>query len=488
MKILFVCKGDLRRFFPSVAAALREQYGFAVSAVAFATPATRALVRPGVFDEVHNLAAHLKQWTRQYDVDECAGSLAEADFCEPECLNSMILSDRIVSRYRFDRVVKIVAGIHDFWRTVMDTVQPDAVLGEIASVSEWIGWSLAKRRNISYLTPYPTPVAERFFFIDSPAGAWDAMERAYAELRDRELSADESQQAAQFLHQFRTQRLKPPSLARGLRSPFHLDPTRWIQRLKRVPFRVTTYFEDGDLEVGSFHGTPPWQSIWADIVKVLQHVVAESTGFEHQAVKGKTAYFALHSQPEFTTDVRAPFFTNQVALAENIARSLPVGYRLVVKEHPGMKGERAPGYYRQLKRLYNVRLLSPSVDSHELILNSDVVLAITGTTAWEGILYEKPVIAFGPLGYRFFDLLYECGNVTELPWLIREALQGFRPDRRRLLKLVWSLLKSAHRGEWGDSLADSRILDRSNVDRIAQAVVAELSSRVSTTAASSISV
>jgi len=482
MKILFVCKGDLRRFFPSVAAALREQHGCRVSAVTFATPATRALARLGVFDEVHNLAAHLKQWTRRHAVDECSNLLTAADFYQPEYLNAMILSDRIIGRYRFERVVKIVAGIADFWRTALDTLQPDAVLGEIASVSEWIAWSLAKQRGVRYLAPYPTPVAQRFFFIDSPTGGWDAMERAYAEVRNRELSSGEYRQAAQFLHQFRAQRLKPPSLARGLRSPFNLDPARWMQRLGRIPSRVATYLEDGDVEVGSFHGTPPWEPVWADTMRILRHVAAEATMFERQVVEGPTAFYGLHTQPEFTTDVRAPFFTNQVALAEDIARSLPVGYRLVVKEHPGMKGERPLAYYRPLKRLYNVRLLSPAVDSHELILRSDAVFAITGTTAWEGILYEKPVIAFGPLGYRFFELLYECRNVTDLPWLIREAMRNFRPDRRRLLKLVWSLLESAHRGEWGDSLADARILDRSNINGIAHAIVAELSSQVAATA------
>ncbi|HKS96017.1 MAG TPA: hypothetical protein VJV74_07765, partial [Terriglobia bacterium] len=332
-----------------------------MSAVTFATPATRAVVRLGVFDEVHNLAAHLKQWTRQHDVDECSKLLGATDFSEPEHLNAMLLSDRIVGRYRFERVVKTVAGIGDFWRTTLDALQPDALLGEIASVSEWSAWSLAKQRNIRYLAPYPTPVAQRFFFIDSPTGGWDAMEKAYAEAGNRELSTDEQRQAAQFLHQFRAARLKPASLARGLRSPLQLDLARALQRLARVPSRVATWLEDGDAEVGSFHGTPPWEPVWADTLRILRHVTTEATMFERESVEGKTAFFGLHTQPEFTTDVRAPFFTNQIALAENIARSLPVGHRLVVKEHPGMKGERPLSYYRPLKKLYNVRLLSPAV-------------------------------------------------------------------------------------------------------------------------------
>lgn len=478
----------MRRFFPSIARVLKQQYGYAASAMTFTTPATAALSGLGIFEPVHNLAEHLKQWTRGHGVDECIRILEHADLCQAENLSSMVHGDRIISQYRFERVMKMVAGIYDFMHSVLGRVQPDAVLGEIASVTEWMAWSAATRRNIPYLVPYPTPVAKRFFFIDSPAGGWEAMERLYGSARNRELSADESRLAEDFLRQFRSRRIKPPFLARSLRSPVRPDPVRWAQRIGRIPFRVQTYLADRYFEVGSYHGTPPWESIWADTRRVLRHVAAETAIFENKTVEGKKAYFALHTQPEFTTDVRAPFFANQLALVENIAKSLPMGYRLIVKEHPAMKGERELGYYRHLKRLYNVQLLSPSVDSHELILNSDVVLAITGTTAWEGILYEKPVIAFGPLGYQFFDLLYECRNVTELPHLLPGAIRTFRPNRNLLLKLVWALLESAHTGEWGDSLGDPRILDQANVHQIAKAVAAEMWSRASAQGPSSLAV
>jgi hypothetical protein len=46
-----------------------------------------------------------------------------------------------------------------------------------------------------------------------------------------------------------------------------------------------------------------------------------------------------------------------------------------------MKGESSLSYYRQLKELYNVQLVSPSMGSHDLIRQSDVALTITGSTA-----------------------------------------------------------------------------------------------------------
>ena len=112
-------------------------------------------------------------------------------------------------------------------------------------------------------------------------------------------------------------------------------------------------------------------------------------------------------------------FDNQRALVENIARSMPAGYWLMVKEHPGMKGERPLSYYRPYDNCTMCNLLSPSVDSHELILESDAVLTITGSVAWEAILFEKPVIAFGPLCYRFYDQIVCCQDINDLPALLR---------------------------------------------------------------------
>jgi capsule polysaccharide export protein KpsC/LpsZ len=185
----------------------------------------------------------------------------------------------------------------------------------------------------------------------------------------------------------------------------------------------------------------------------------------------------LHVQPEFTIDVRAPFYTNQFALIENIAKSVPSGYHLVVKDHPGMRGYRPLNYYRELRKLYNVQLVSPSMDSHCIIESSDAVLTIVGTTALEGILYEKPVVAFGPLGYSFFDLLYNCRSVGDLPCILAEAVRGFRPDRDLLMKFVWAMLESAHHGEWHDPLATPSILEQGNINSIANAIVKEIETR-----------
>jgi hypothetical protein len=468
MKILLVCKSEYRYSFPAIADTLRS-LGCDVVAMAFTTPSTRMMEKTGAFREVHNLAAHLKRFVKEHELEECIQSLQGTPFAET--LNAMVYADRIISQYPFERVVKIIAGVLSFWESMLVRVRPNVIVGEIACATEWLGYCVAQSLNITYLAPYPTPVANRVFFLRSPQGNWEAAERSYKEVKGRDLTPGELKVTEEFLHAFRAKKVMHPSFAGGLRSPLHLDANQVAKRVARIPFRIQTYLEDGDFEVGSYHGTPPWKSIWHDVRRVLRHVLYEGFVFKTRIPEGRKVYFPLHMQPEYTTDVRAPFYTNQSALIESIAKSVPMGYRVVVKEHPGMKGERKLSYYRQLRNFYNVDLLSPSVDGHHLILSSDVNLTVTGTTAWESILYEKPVIAFGPLCYGYFDLVYQCNDVTELPNLIAEAVRNFRPDRTLLLKFIWSFLVTAHTFQWGDAIGNPGVVERENLERISRAIL-----------------
>lgn len=480
MKILLICKGEYRYFFPQIARTLRARHGCEVSAMAFTSPAARMLERTGAFEDVFNLAAHLRVQVPSSNLEECVTSLQTMEFAsDSNSVNTMIQADRIIRRYPLGRALRFIAAMRDFWDDLLARMQPDAILGEIACATEWMAWWTAQRMNIQYLAPYPTPVANKLFFLGAPDGVWEPMERAFESASDRGLSSEQEEVAERFVCNFRAKKAKPPFLSWAQRSPFAPDLRDLRRRAARIPFRLQTFVEDGQYEVGSYHGTPPWRPIWEDTMRIVRHAASEATIFERTIADGPKVYFPLHVQPEFTTDVRAPFFTNQVALIESISKSVPAGYRVVVKEHPGMKGERKLGYYRDIQRIQNVQLLSPALDSHELIQQSDAVLTITGSSAWEGILYEKPVIAFGPLCYGFGDLVHRCNNVAELPVILRKALRAHKPDRNQMLRLVWSLLATAHEAEWGDPIRQPRICEEANVNKVADAIASELSSRTS---------
>jgi hypothetical protein len=477
MKILFICKGEYRYFFPAIARALKDIFGCEVVAVCFGSPAARMLEKQQSFGEVHNLAAYLKQEVSRLDLAECCDLLGDYELTS-QCdnLNTMVHADRILKGYPFERILRILAAVVRFWKDVLQEWRPDVVIGEVACATEWLAWAQANRLGVPYLIPYPTPFANRFFFIQEPAGRWERMERQFDEVSRRELTSKETQIAENFVQEFRARKPKPSFLDWSLRSPLSPDIRRLSKKIARIPYRIQSWTEDGQFEIASYHGTPPWEPVWQEILRVCRHVFSEATMLRKAAETRPIVYFPLHVQPEFTTDVRAPFSANQIALIENISRSLPIEYRIVVKEHPGMKGWRALSDYRELKKLHNLQLVSPSVDGHDLIQQSDAVLTITGSSAWEAILYEKPVIAFGPLCYGFFNLIYHCTNIAELPAVLSEALRHYRPNHELLLKFVHSFLTSAYELEWADPIRSPQILERQNVERIASAILTEVTS------------
>lgn len=437
------------------------------------------IARTPSFDQLHDLSAFLKSFVAHADLDECKKTLRGfEDVGDCEMLSTMISADRIIGRYPQKQIIRILAGIVHFWKRTLSYARPDVVIGEVACATEWIALVLARRMEIPYLIPYATPVTNRFFFIDEPAGVWTRMQSDYDERIQNRLTPQEARTAESFVKAFRLNKSKPQFLEWSERSPFNPSLSRLWRRMERIPFRIQSYIESGPYEVGSYHGTPPWRPMWQEILRMCRHVFSESALFEQNIPSEPYIYFPLHVQPEFTTDVRAPSLTNQIAVIENISKSIPITHHVVAKEHPGMRGERKLNYYRQLKSLHNVRLVSPSVDSHELIKRSHAVVTITGSSAWEATLHEKPVIALGPLCYGFCDLIYRCRDIANLSMYVDKALNRYLPNHDLLLKFVWSFLETAYEFQWGDPIRMPHICNPSNVRKAAQAIISEKSHRV----------
>ncbi len=65
----------------------------------------------------------------------------------------------------------------------------------------------------------------------------------------------------------------------------------------------------------------------------------------------------LHLIPEATTFVKVPFYINELFLIEQIAKALPAGWYLYVREHQSMAGERSLDFYKRVNRIFNVKLV-----------------------------------------------------------------------------------------------------------------------------------
>jgi len=136
-------------------------------------------------------------------------------------------------------------------------------------------------------------------------------------------------------------------------------------------------------------------------------------------------YYPLHVEPERTLSLSSPFYSNQYEIIKNVARSLPMGYRLLIKEHFGMnvKPWRKISDYKKYLECPNVTLIHPAIDPAILLTNCSILVTINGTSSVEAAFFKKPSIIFADVPYFELPFVHRIRNLEELPFLIRKCLK-----------------------------------------------------------------
>lgn len=159
----------------------------------------------------------------------------------------------------------------------------------------------------------------------------------------------------------------------------------------------------------------------------------------------KFLYFPLQSEPESTVLAISPFYSNQISLIEMIAKSIPIDSVLYVKEHPIQKEKlwRSVGEYKKIIDIPNVKLLHHNINSLNLIEKSQGVITISGSTGFEALFLQKPVILFGDTHYDKLSMVTKITSINDLPKKIKSALINFKFNEKELDRLMEVIFKNS---------------------------------------------
>jgi len=151
--------------------------------------------------------------------------------------------------------------------------------------------------------------------------------------------------------------------------------------------------------------------------------------------KDSFVYYPLQYDPEATTMVLAPHATNQLTVIEALAKSIPAEWKIVVKDHYTMLGRRPGDFYKRLKEIPKVHIVSPAANTFDLIRACEMVAVVTGTAGWEAMQMGKRVLCMGPAHYQNVDegFVYET-NFSQLAEAVERAL-SIPPASDRALEL-----------------------------------------------------
>jgi hypothetical protein len=187
--------------------------------------------------------------------------------------------------------------------------------------------------------------------------------------------------------------------------------------------------------------------------------------------------FTLQYEPENSTTIRSYPFSNQVCVIENIAKALPIGYYLVVKEHRGNQGYRKSKDYKDIWYLPNVIMVPPEYSVNALVSKSVGVITMTSRMGWEALILNKNVIALGTTFYSLLDELKKPRSWAEMRLMINECCDSQPYDesetrKEKIVALAASYIALTHKGKY--VFQGSNVLSQDNIKALSEAIIEEL--------------
>lgn len=348
--------------------------------------------------------------------------------------------------------LRYVVGLLDFFFGAFENSRPDFVF--TVGVAGAIALSLAttcKHLEIPLLRLTPTRIGSRYLVDDSPGGLATPVERIFRQaLEHPSLVECHLETARKIIADARSTPEHPEysqinwQRAQKLLAPIHLAALLWRTITRRPPENLAYPYPFAHLR-------------WELKRFARMHWLSRSPIFKRvEALNGRRyAFFPLHVDPEASTMVLAPLLTNQLAIVEALAKSLPAEFLLAVKEHLPMLGRRPGGFYRQMAAVPKVVLISPAESSFDLIAGAEVTCVITGTAGWEAVVQQRPALCLGPAPYHMLgEGFVRCSDLSRLPEAIQEAFAAPPVSDARLATYIASFLEASFEFPtellWGD--------------------------------------
>jgi len=289
-----------------------------------------------------------------------------------------------------------------------DIVQPDFVASfQCTTFGEYLAYLLARQRGVPFLNLRPTRVANYVIYGESIFEPSRRVQEQYERYLTQGIQDQWTKRAQDYLLHARQEDAryegvispsrKPPKTGRIARMAPRWDLLRLLRQEYHYRFRSPRCDANAPGVLVPYLYRVllnPLRAHWINArfgKRYLSETDLDSLDY---------AFFPLHTEPEVTLMIYSRPYLNQIEVVRNIAYNLPVGMKLVVKEHPWSVGKRPVSYYQKLLAIPNVCLADPALPARPLIAHSHIVATIAGSVGFEAVLLGKPVVTFGGTPYE----------------------------------------------------------------------------------------
>jgi hypothetical protein len=379
----------------------------------------------------------------------------EDEFGEPFLWNALVIDRRIYNgvltkykqdykpRFTHDEMLAVLQKSFKAILKFIEDIDPDIIIGGFTPVTsaEYVFYRCAKVKGIKYINLNPTKILNRVTFSQEIYREFPHFRNDYAAYLQQQDEDVFLGRAKQYLQ---TNDKKYEGV---ITSSAHFPFRQWLGSTFKFPFVAARYYLRKaylDNEDRGYH----WGYFYKNIRNPIRGKILRAVlpyGSVEMLNQWSYAYYPLHVEPEIALSLFGREYLNQIELVRNIAKSIPVTWKLVVKDHPAGVGRRNIGYYRRLLEIPNVLLVDHYVDSERIVEGAKMVFTVSGFSGFEAVLKKKPVITFGT---TFYDVLPDTmvrnvRSLWELPCVVKDLLNGYRYCEKDVLCLIAAALKNS---------------------------------------------
>lgn len=314
----------------------------------------------------------------------------------------------------------------EYFEALYERIRPALYIsGAADGLNPWIGLAVFQGNGVPCLSFSPCRFGRRSFVLDNPYEILHLRE-LYRRKLETGLNSKEWEEAAALVAEYRSKEVRPVD---------HLAVRATRRRKVPSPYSaVSLVLRSCTTDIGRYSDLPLKKALgrairgrWTGIRNLLlaRHTISALPGDE------AFFFFPLQYEPEISLGTQGRGWVSQLKLIRHISDSLPIDRWLYVKEHPSMlSGIRPLGFYRALKALPRVRLVSQRVSSYEIIPKAEAVLTVTGTAGWEALMHRKPVVLFGHAFYEEFEEgVIKVDSIETLPMALRNLRHMTIPEK-----------------------------------------------------------
>ena len=340
-------------------------------------------------------------------------------------------SSMLAKKHLFHRLIR-------YWHGVIKKFNPEIIFfsGYPHTVFDYTIYSLAKFLKIKTILFANTGIAGRYLLISDFKESCVALREEYLKNKDKQFKVEDlSEDMRQFYK-------------------WHLDYTvgevqpELKQALKNFTGANKLLLKSKVL-IKSFYDL----SFFKKIAGYVAKEIGSNLKKEYEALQAapdydkKYVYLPLSYQPECSSSPLGGVFVDQILMIKILSYCLPKDWLIYVKEHPmqwaignlAYFDFRYKGYYEEIAKIKNVKIVPIGTNSHKLIVNSKAVGTVSGTAGMEALWRLKPVLLFGNITYQDCPGVFKVKNSEACREAIEKILLGFKISQQEIINFLVSL-------------------------------------------------